>query len=133
MSLIWDLVNSSGPFRERSALTGSQGSFSGNRSGQDRRSSSRQSIYVPLFVYGYTMDEQPFHQETNTLQVNAGGGLLRLDAPVRCGQKLLLTNRVTNEEQECYVVGLEKRPRHADVRVGVAFERPSLEFWKTRA
>jgi hypothetical protein len=132
MSLIWDLVNSSGPFMERSPLTGSRGTLSGIRPGRDRRSSSRKSIYIPLFVYGYSADQEPFHQETNSLQVNAGGGLLRLDAPVRCGQKLLLTNRITNQEQECFVVGLEKRPRHSDLRVGVAFEKPSLEFWKTR-
>ncbi len=131
MSLIWDLVNNSGPFRARSAFAGTQGACLENGSKADRRSSLRASIYVPLFVYGYTTADEPFHQETNTLQVNAGGGLLRLDASVRCGQKLLLMNRVTKQEQQCYVVGLEKRPRHADLRVGVAFEKPSPDFWKT--
>ena len=89
-------------------------------------------MYVPVFVYGYASTEEPFHQATNTLEVNANGGLLHLDANanVRRGQKLLLTNRNTNEEQECYVVTLAKRPRHADQRVGVAFLKAAPGFWK---
>jgi|GEM_PF-2816495 len=100
----------------------------------ERRRSSRQSVYVPLFVYGYGEGQEPFHQETNTLQVNANGALLRLDgsAKVYRGQKLLLMNRLTNEEQECQIVMLAKRPKHSDLRVGVAFTTAAPEFWATR-
>lgn len=89
-------------------------------------------MYVPLFVYGYTMAGEPFHEDTNTLEVNANGGLLRLDANVLCGQKLLVVNRVTKAEQECRVVTLAKRPKHTDLRVGVAFARSAPGFWDTR-
>jgi|SRR5690242_19235813 len=101
----------------------------------ERRRSSRQSVYFPLFVYGHSSSDEPFYQETNTLEVNVNGGLLHLDEPtnVRRGQKLLVTNRLTKEEQECYVVTLKKRPKRADLRVGVAFAKPAPEFWTRRA
>ncbi len=89
-------------------------------------------MYVPVFVYGYASENEPFYQETNTLQVNANGGLLRLDTSVQHGQKLLVVNRVTKEEQECYVVSLAKRPKHEDLRVGVAFAKAAPGFWDTR-
>lgn len=98
----------------------------------ERRQSCRISMYVPVFVYGYTAADEPFHQDTNTLQVNANGGLLHLNANVRYGQKLLLRNRVTQEEQECYVVTLTKRPKHGDVRVGVAFAHCAPGFWSEK-
>jgi hypothetical protein len=101
----------------------------------ERRRSSRQSVYFPLFVYGHSSSDEPFYQETNTLEVNVNGGLLHLDEPanVRRGQKLLVTNRLTKEEQECYVVTLKMRPKRADLRVGVAFAKPAPEFWTRRA
>lgn len=99
---------------------------------RERRQSPRSSTYVPVFVYGYASEDQPFHQETNSLQVNANGGLLRLDANVQRGQKLLVMNRITKEEQECYVVSLSKRPKHADLRVGVAFAKAAPGFWGSR-
>jgi len=100
----------------------------------ERRRSSRESVYVPLFIYGHTPSQEPFYQETNTLEVNANGGLLHLDetANVHRGQKLLVMNRLSKEEQECYVVTLKKRPKRADFRVGVAFSKAAPEFWTRR-
>jgi hypothetical protein len=95
----------------------------------ERRRSPRTSMYVPVFVYGYNLADEPFHQETNTLQVNANGALLRIDTNLLHGQKLLLQNRLTREEQECYVVTLIKRPRHVDFCVGVAFAKAAPGFW----
>lgn len=125
MSVIWDLIQHPEEHKMQKLL-GPQ-AF-------ERRRSSRQSVYVPLFVYGYGEGQEPFHQETNTLQVNANGALLRLDgsAKVHRGQKLLLMNRLTNEEQECQIVMLAKRPKHTDLRVGVAFAKAAPQFWTTR-
>lgn len=95
----------------------------------ERRRSPRTSVYVPVFIYGYTAPDEPFHEETNALQVNANGGLLRIGADVHFGQKLLVMNRVTKEEQECYVVTLKKRPQHAYRHVGVALAKRAPEFW----
>ncbi|MFZ0639944.1 MAG: hypothetical protein WA020_04330 [Candidatus Acidiferrales bacterium] len=129
MSVIWDLLREAkGP----NDLDGRRVGEARDRDSSERRQSSRTSVYVPVFVYGYTSPDEPFHQDTNTLEVNASGGLLRLDANVQYGQKLLVMNRVTQEEQECYVVTLAKRPKHAELRVGVAFARCAPGFWDTR-
>ncbi|MGH9710803.1 MAG: hypothetical protein ACRD37_09665 [Candidatus Acidiferrales bacterium] len=131
MSLIWDLLNSSEEDEHRDAPSRNTPN-STLRTSLDRRKSSRASIYVPLFVYGYDSAAEPFHQDTHTLEVNADGGLLKLDANVRHGQKLLLMNRVTKQEQECYVVGLKNHSKRSHVHVGVSFPQPAPAFWKTR-
>lgn len=126
MSVVWDLV------REANASNGhgqSESIESRFPNKMERRQTPRSSVYVPVFVYGYASEDEPFYQETNTLQVNANGGLLRLDANVHRGQKLLVMNRVTKEEQECYVVSLAKRPKHEDLRVAVAFMKAAPGFW----
>lgn len=128
MSIIWDLVQEpESPERRDMAELPSELI-------SERRRSSRVSLYVPLFVYGYTSTQEPFYQETNTLEVNANGGLLHLNAGanVRRGQKLLVLNRLTKEEQQCYVVTLAKWPKRAELRVGVAFVKPAPEFWTRR-
>lgn len=125
MSVVWDLLREANPPNGNETPKPCLFESPADR---ERRRSPRSSAYVPVFVYGYA-SEEPFHQETNTLQVNANGGLLRLDANVQHGQKLLLMNRVTKEEQECYVVSLAKRPKHADLRVGIAFAKAAPKFW----
>ncbi|MGB7022255.1 MAG: hypothetical protein WBD73_00510 [Candidatus Acidiferrales bacterium] len=126
MSFVWDLLNHGETDESRSVPPG----FA---PGSERRKSTRASVYVPLFVYGYDSASQPFHQDTHTLEVSADGGLLKLDTNVQRGQKLLLMNRVTNQEQECYVVGLKNHPRRSHLHVSVSFMQPAPAFWKTRA
>lgn len=124
MSFVWDLLN-------HLEAGEAQDSSAGNAQSLERRKSARASIYVPVFVYGYDSASQPFHQATYTLEVNANGGLLKLDTNVRRGQKLLLMNRVTKQEQECYVVGLKSHPKRSHLHVGVSFTQPAPAFWKT--
>jgi hypothetical protein len=126
VSFVWDLLNHSETQDPRGAAPGSAPT-------SERRKSARCSVYVPLFVYGYDSASQPFHQDTHTLEVNADGGLLKLDANVQRGQKLLLMNRVTKQEQECYVVGLKNHPKRSHLHVGVSFTQPAPAFWQTRA
>jgi hypothetical protein len=75
----------------------------------DRRRSRRWSYDVRVYVYGHGPSKDPFHEEAHTLHVNANGALLLLSAPVRKGQKLLLTNTLTQQEQDCSVVCLSER------------------------
>ena len=127
MSAIWESIESESFENYRTDDRMGEGAV-------ERRRSSRESVYVPLFVYGHRSCDEPFYQETNTLEVNCNGGLLHLDeaANVRPGQKLLVMNRLTKEEQECYVVTLKKRPKRADLRVGIAFAKEAPEFWQPR-
>src|SRR3981189_2336016 len=69
----------------------------------DRRRSRRWSLDVAVYVYGHGPSKEPFHEEAHTLHVNANGALLLLSAPVKRGQILLLTNRLSAKEQDCRV------------------------------
>lgn len=94
----------------------------------ERRKSGRTDTYVPLFVYGHALGREPFHEDTNSVEVSENGGLLRLDAPVSQGQKLLLQNKVSQQELECTVVRVEKQLKRT--YVGVVLDRSDASFWR---
>lgn len=129
VSVIWDLLGES---NEQAGNSNSKLKAGVPKIAGERRRSPRTSMYVPVFVYGHTAPGEPFHEQTNALQVSANGGLLRLGADVHFGQKLLVMNRVTKEEQECYVVTMAKRPKRAERHVGVALVKSAPEFWGAR-
>jgi hypothetical protein len=95
----------------------------------DRRRSRRWSLDMCVYVYGHGPGREPFHEEAHTLHVNANGALLLLSAPVKKGEALLLTNRLTQKEQHCRVVFLGTR-RSRTVEAGVAFPLSNPDFWK---
>lgn len=134
MSLIWEQLRESEDFIRQAPSRESWGALEDLRlhlvEKVERRYSGRTDVYVPLFVYGYTFGREPFHEDTNSLEVNANGGLLRLDAPVSRGQKLLLQNKVSRQELECTVVRVDKQPRRT--YVSVAFAHPDSDFWQGR-
>src|ERR1700720_5060708 len=66
----------------------------------DRRRSRRWSLDISVYVYGHEPGKEPFHEEAHTLHVNANGALLLLSVPVKTGQQLLLTNLLTQQEQD---------------------------------
>jgi hypothetical protein len=94
----------------------------------DRRRSPRRAFDIPVYVYGHEPGKEPFHEEAHTLHVNANGALLLLSVPVDAGQRLLLTNTLTQKEQECCVVFLGTR-RTRTIETGVAFPLPNADFW----
>jgi hypothetical protein len=94
----------------------------------ERRLSSRLWVCLPLLVYGRTIESEPFHEGTEALRVNAGGGLITLTTPVRCGQRLLLINKVNQREHECHVVA--ERSKYLErTAVVIAFQQPAPDFW----
>jgi hypothetical protein len=97
----------------------------------DRRRARRWSLDVPVYVYGRGTNREPFHEEAHTLHVNANGALLLLSVPVRKGQKLHLTNSLTQQEQDCRVVYLGTR-RSRTIEAGVAFPEANYRFWQVR-
>jgi hypothetical protein len=94
----------------------------------DRRRSRRWALDVPVYVYGHGPGKETFHEEAHTLRVNANGALLLLSIPVRKGQKLLLTNSLTQQEQDCRVVYVGTR-RSRTIEAGVAFPLTNSDFW----
>jgi hypothetical protein len=96
--------------------------------GTERRCGERLWLFSPLLVYGHTTENEPFHEGTEGLHVNAGGGLITLTTPVTKGQLLLLINKLNQQEQECRVVC--QRSKHLTrAAVAVEFLRPVPRFW----
>jgi hypothetical protein len=94
----------------------------------ERRRAERVPLSVPVFVYGRGDRNEPFHEETNSLVVNAHGGLLILSSKVKFGQELWLTNPETRHEQACHVVHFVKKARKRS-EVAIAFTEPAPAFW----
>jgi hypothetical protein len=98
----------------------------------DRRKSRRWALDIPVYVYGHGPGKDPFHEEAHTLNVNSDGALLLLSVPVRKGQMLLLTNRMTLQEMDCRVVHLGTKHSRT-IETGVVFPKTNPEFWQTQA
>jgi hypothetical protein len=95
----------------------------------DRRRSRRWALDVSVYVYGHGPGTGPFHEEAHTLNVNANGALLLLSVPVHKGQTILLTNQLTQREQDCRVVFLGTQHSRT-VETGVAFPEANPYFWQ---
>jgi hypothetical protein len=94
----------------------------------ERRRSRRWAFDIPVYIYGHEQGGEPFHEEAHTLDVSSNGALLLLSVPVREGQQLLLTNTLTEQEQDCRVVFIGTR-RSRTVEAGVVFPETNAEFW----
>ena len=98
----------------------------------ERRRSPRRKASVPVFVYGHNPAQQPFHEEADSAVISELGGLLVMRSTVHPGQSLLLTNKVTQKEQECrvaYVGGHDPQ----SVEVAVEFPIFAPDFWRLTA
>ena len=95
---------------------------------KDRRRSSRVALATPVFVYGWLADE-PFAENTETLNVSAAGGLIQLSAKVNPSQELIISNLQTNEDLACRVarsIGTE----NGKTLAGLDFLLASPSFWQ---
>src|SRR5713226_5552737 len=94
-----------------------------------RRRSQRVLLTLPVLVQGQAADGSPHTEDSRTLVVNAHGALIALAMRVDYGQKLLLRNLKSKEEQRCTVVYLGTA-EGAQVHVGVEFIQPAPRFWQ---
>jgi hypothetical protein len=99
-----------------------------NHRPSERRHGARLWVNLPVLVYGRTIESEPFHEGTEALRVNAGGGLITLTSPVRCGQRLILINKVNHKEHECHVVA-ERSKYLQRTAVVIGFQEPVPDFW----
>ncbi len=95
----------------------------------ERRRAERVALRVPVFVYGHGLRNEPFHEESSSINVNHHGALLALSRKVKSGQELLLTNPATHSEQSCRVIFFKQKKQKRIVEVGVAFSEPAPNFW----
>lgn len=97
-------------------------------SDENKRRSSRVFIKLPVAVKGRSQDGRAFREVTETVVVNAHGGLLYLKANVTMDAMVTLVSPSTQEEQESRVVYLGSEGDRG-IRVGVEFLQPAPRFW----
>jgi hypothetical protein len=93
-----------------------------------QRRSSRVFTRIPVRANGKNDQGRKFHEVSQTIVINAHGGLLYLQESLQLGADLVLVNPATEEEQECRVVYLGDSSDKG-TRVGVEFLSPSPHFW----
>ncbi len=96
----------------------------------ERRRCPRRNARVTVVVQGLDSEDQRFQEEACSANVSELGGLLEMDAAVLPGQVLLLTNKITQEEQGCRVAYVGGRDSHR-AGVGVEFANLAPDFWRT--
>jgi hypothetical protein len=77
---------------------------------------------------GKSIQGRKFRENSQTIVINAHGGLLYLQEEIAMGADLVLINPVTEEEQECRVVYLGDTSEKG-TRVGIEFLSPCPHFW----
>ena len=96
--------------------------------GADRRRSERVMLQMPVTVLAETPERVQVQEETQTLVVNAHGGLLKLKMELLAGQPLILVNKQNGMKQGCRVVRIEQ-PSPDYFAVAFEFDRPAPKFW----
>jgi len=94
----------------------------------NRRRSERVMLQVPVTVQVKTRDGKELREETQTVVVNAHGGLLKLRMEVKAGQPIVLTNEKSKVQQGCRVVRVETSEAGLSA-VAFEFEQPAPHFW----
>jgi hypothetical protein len=85
-------------------------------------------LQVPVIVQTRTRDGKDVREETQTVVVNAHGGLLRLQMEIKTGQPIVLINEKSKAQQGCRVVRVETS--HAGYSaVAFEFDQPAPGFW----
>jgi len=93
----------------------------------EQRRGRRVRAATHILLYGRLADE-PFQEETQTIDVSSHGGLFPVSAPLVASQKLILTNLETNDDLACRVARLIRTER-GETLAAVEFLQPSLRFW----
>lgn len=96
---------------------------------QKKRRSARVLLSVPVHIRGLRADGKEFEEEARTLVVNAHGALLSLNSPLRAGQALTLTHKLTRDSLECRTVYVGN-PQGGKAQVGIEFVKAAPGFWQ---
>jgi hypothetical protein len=101
-------------------------------SSAERRRSQRLFQVVPLVIRGELDGKKIFWEDTFTSNVSAHGALMILSAKVGLGQKLVLMNPQTWQEEDALVARLGACDG-TRTQVGVEFNRAIPDFWPANA
>lgn len=98
----------------------------------ERRRSQRLLQVIPLVIRGELAGKKVFWEDTFTSNVSAHGALMILAAKVEIGQKLVLMNPQTWQEEKVRVARLGTFDG-TRTQIGVEFTRPAPDFWPVGA
>ncbi len=93
------------------------------------RSSTRMNMRVPIVVYGFAGKSGAFHEETETVTVNANGALVIVKTKLALGDTVFLIHKGSRAEQEVRVAYVDRYSDN-ETRIGLAFKQPVSDFWK---
>lgn len=93
-----------------------------------QRRSSRVFTRIAIQAKGKNDDGRRFRTKSQTIVINAHGGLLYVNESLSLGAEITLVNPATEEEQECRVVYVGDTSEKG-TRIGVEFLSPSPHFW----
>jgi hypothetical protein len=93
------------------------------------RSSPRLALRIPVVVYGFAGKGGAFHEEAETIMVNASGALVILKVKLEVGDMVILMHKSSRAEQEVRVVYVD-RYSEKESRIGITFKTPVPGFWK---
>jgi hypothetical protein len=85
-------------------------------------------LQIPVVVQTKTRDGKDVREDTQTVVVNAHGGLLKLKMEVKTGQPILLINERAKLQQGCHVVRVETSGA-GNSAVAFEFDQPAPQFW----
>ena len=94
----------------------------------DARRSGRVFHRMKVQAQGRGHDGRKFKESCETVVVNAHGGLLMMKHEIDNDEILIITNPLTQEEQECRVV-YQGDSSDRGQRIGIEFLTPSPRFW----
>ena len=95
----------------------------------NRRRSQRVLLRLPILIVARGADNQHVSENAFTTNVSAHGALLLMSLRVQAGQRILLRNTETLEEQFVRVVHITPAAE-GKLEVGVDFLRPAPKFWR---
>jgi hypothetical protein len=85
-------------------------------------------LHVGVVVYVETAEGEQMKEETQTLVVNAHGGLLKLQMEVQPAQPIVILNVKSGVKQTAKVVRVE-HPPGGHSAVAFEFDHPAPNFW----
>ena len=93
----------------------------------EKRRAQRVLAAMPVLIYGRSADE-PFQEQTETIDISAQGGLMPITVEVLESQRLLLTNLLTNQDLPCRVARVVLT-REGKTLAALEFLQSSEGFW----
>lgn len=94
-----------------------------------KRRSQRVLMQVGVRIRGKDAQGKDFEEDSQTLAINAHGGLILLTARLISGAVVHMKHNKTEEEQECHVAFLGP-VRGGKAEIGLEFTTPRPAFWR---